>query len=62
MTSQEVYHDYWDSLSQLTFNSKPVIVSLTELAYDYRTEHPKTIVKCIEERIRQVINAHLICI
>ena len=33
--ASEVREAYMDSLTGLTFNSRPVIMSLTELAHDY---------------------------
>jgi len=51
----EVADAYGDTLSSLKDNSKPVINTLTELAHEYRKEHPHIIVYLIEERIKEVI-------
>ncbi len=53
-TSDEVRDAYAESLSKLTFNSRPVIMNLTELANEYRRDYAQLIVDIIEERIRRV--------
>lgn len=56
MTSseREVFELYSEDLQRLTFNSKPVISNLTELANEYRQRFAHVIVRIIEERIRKV--------
>ncbi len=56
---QEVRDAYKESLSQLTFNSRPVIMSLTELANEYSAKHAVLIVRLIEERMRSVSRSGL---
>jgi len=51
---REVYELYSEDLLRLTFNSKPVISNLTELAHEYSRDFAPLIVKIIEERIRKV--------
>jgi len=51
---REVFELYCESLDRLTFNSKPVISNLTELADEYRREYAPLIVRIIEDRIRKV--------
>jgi len=51
---REVYELYSESLQRLTFNARPVISNLTELAYDYSRDFAPLIVKIIEERTRHV--------
>ena len=45
---------YVETLSNLTFNSRPVIMNLTELANDYKASHAEDIVGLIEQRLRKV--------
>lgn len=54
MSAAEVRDSYSESLSKLTFNSRPVIMNLTELANEYRHEYALVIVQCIEERMKRV--------
>ena len=51
---REVVELYSEDLRRLTFNSRPVISNLSELANEYRREFSHLIVKLIEDRIRQV--------
>jgi hypothetical protein len=53
-SEKEVGEAYYDTLSDLKINSKPVINTLTELANGYSKEHPQVIVYVIEERIKEV--------
>lgn len=49
----EVNDTYSDTLSDLTFNSRPHIMTLTELAFDYSKSCPQVIVHVIEKRIQK---------
>lgn len=46
--------NYRETLKELTFNSRPHIVTLTELARDYGRSIPQAIVHLIEARITKV--------
>ena len=56
MTAREkdIYDTYSEDLERLTFNSKPIINSMTELANDYSSDHAHVIVRCIEDKIKIV--------
>ena len=45
---------YVETLSNLTFNSRPVIMNLTELANEYKATHAEEVVAAIEARLRKV--------
>ncbi|XP_059080706.1 uncharacterized protein LOC131878647 [Tigriopus californicus] len=49
---EEERSGYMATLDKLTFNSRPVIVTLTELAHE--SKQPSVIAKCIVERIRKI--------
>ena len=49
----EVKEEYLKTLQDLTFNSKPLIDVLTEVA-DENREHAACIVDCIEEQLEKV--------
>ena len=55
---KEIRKEYCDTLDSLTFNSKPIIDTLSEIARDYARSIPQigppTVVKVIEERIMRV--------
>ena len=55
---KEIRKEYCDTLDSLTFNSKPIIDTLSEIAKDYARSIPQigppTVVKVIEERIMRV--------
>ena len=57
MTAREkdIYDTYSEDLETLTFNSKPVINSMTELANEYSSDFAHIIVRCIEDKIKMVI-------
>ena len=56
MTAREkdIYETYSEDLEGLTFNSKPVINSMTELANEYSNDFAHIIVRCIEDKIKSV--------
>jgi hypothetical protein len=56
MTAREkdIYDTYSEDLERLTFNSKPVINSMTELANEYSSDFAHVIVRCIEDKIKIV--------
>ena len=56
MTAREkdIYETYSEDLERLTFNSKPIINSMTELANDYSSDFAHIIVRCIEDKIKVV--------
>ena len=56
MTAREkdIYDTYSEDLERLTFNSKPIINSMTELANDYSSDFAHIIVRCIEDKIKVV--------
>lgn len=56
MTAREkdIYDTYSEDLETLTFNSKPVINSMTELANEYSSDFAHIIVRCIEDKIKMV--------
>ena len=57
---EEAYRHFKDTLeADLKQNIKPVIISLTMLAEDYKQNSP-VIAKAIEEYIRQVCHSSLI--
>lgn len=58
-SEKETAEAYFDTLSDLKLNSKPIINTLTELANGYSKEHPHVIVHVIEERIREVLNCSI---
>ena len=60
-SEKEVAENYFETLSNLKMNSKPIINTLTELANGYSREHPHIIVHVIEERIRDV-SKELLCV
>lgn len=49
---QDIYDLYSEDLERLTFNSKPIINSMTELANDYSSDFPHVIVRAIEDKIQ----------
>ena len=55
---KEIRKEYCDTLDSLTFNSKPIIDTLSEIAKDYARSIPQigppTVVKVIEDRIMRV--------
>ncbi len=51
---REVRQAYADSLAELKANSRPIIVTLTELANEYKQKFAQAIVLLIEERLRKV--------
>ena len=51
MLEHEDAQQYKESLEELTFNSRPHIVNLTELARDYGRKIPQAIVCLIEKKI-----------
>ena len=51
---EEVKEEYLKTLQDLTFNSKPLIDVLTEVA-DENKEYAACIVDCIEEQLERVI-------
>ena len=55
---KEIRKEYGDTLDSLTFNSKPIIDTLSVIARDYARSIPQigppTVVKVIEERIMRV--------
>ena len=56
MTAREkdIYDTYSEDLEGLTFNSKPIINSMTELANEYSSDFAHVIVRCIEDKIKMV--------
>ena len=58
MSAKTLEHEdarsYSETLEDLTFNSRPHIVTLTELARDYGKRIPRLIVDIIERRIAKV--------
>ncbi|KAG7882067.1 hypothetical protein KL905_000438 [Ogataea polymorpha] len=54
MSSVQFGNDYYDSLQTLTFNSRPIIESHTQLAQE-NVEHAAEIVKAVEKRISKAI-------
>ena len=55
MASEEEVHElYSTALAKLTANVRPLIISLTELANEYKRPHAKVVARLIEERIRTV--------
>ena len=56
MTAREkdIYDTYSEDLDGLTFNSKPIINSMTELANEYSSDFAHVIVRCIEDKIKMV--------
>ena len=46
---REVGQEYKETLETLTFNSKPVISTLTELAYENRADAPNNSTKVLAE-------------
>lgn len=53
----EIKEEYLKTLQDLTFNSKPLIDVLTEVA-DENREYASTIVQCIEEQLERVSKPH----
>lgn len=53
----QIGRDYYDSLSSLTINSRPIIESLTTLAQE-NTEAAPEIAKAVEKRINKAIPSH----
>ncbi len=53
-TAEEVREAYTESLAMLTFNSRPVIMNLTELANEYGRVHAGLIVRLVEDRMKNV--------
>ena len=53
-SDEEVREEYSASLSRLTTNVRPLIISLTELANEYKRPHARLIASLIEGRIRTV--------
>lgn len=51
---REISDLYSEDLQRLTFNSKPVISNLTELANEYKNRYAHVIVRLIEDRIKTV--------
>ena len=55
---KEIRKEYGDTLDSLTFNSKPIIDTLSEIAKDYARSNPQVgpqvVVKVIEDRITRV--------
>lgn len=51
---EEVKEEYLKTLQDLTFNSKPLIDVLTEVA-DENREYAACIVDCIEEQLERVL-------
>ena len=55
---EELRKEYGDTLDSLTFNSKPIIDNLSEIARDYARnvprEGPPVVIKVIEDRIMKV--------
>jgi len=60
MTAREkdIYDTYSEDLEGLTFNSKPIINSMTELANEYSSDFAHVIVRCIEDKIKMVQSSH----
>jgi len=56
MTAREkdIYDTYSEDLDGLTWNSKPIINSMTELAIEYSSDFAHVIVRCIEDKIKMV--------
>ena len=50
----EVHKLVSEALEELTFNSRPIIMKLTQLAEKYKRVNPEVVVQLIEERIRKV--------
>ena len=55
---KEIRKEYGDTLDSLTFNSKPIIDTLSEIAKAYARDNPQVgpqvVVKVIEDRITRV--------
>ena len=58
--AEEAVEDYKSSLSDLTFNSKPLINMLTMLAEE-NTQYAANIAHVIEERLLKVFNYFVDC-
>ena len=53
-SGEDVHELYSAALTKLTANVRPLIMSLTELANEYKRPHAKVVARLIEERIRTV--------
>ncbi len=53
-TFQELQQDYYESLGDLTFNSRPLIATLTMVAQETEVKYAEAIVRAVEMRITKV--------
>merc|ERR1719264_1691971 len=57
-SGEDVHELYSAALTKLTANVRPLIMSLTELANEYKRPHAKVVARLIEERIRTIRKDH----